>query len=690
MPVTTITAMTQTPGLFDIAAGPARRVARVAVDISLAHVDRLFDYAIPDRLAERARPGVRVRVVFAGQRVDGFIIAVGETTDPTVQLRDLELVLGAEQVLVPEVVELVRRVADHYCGTFADVVRLAVPPRHARTEQAGLPPLERWDPDPTAPDPFAGQPAGPGFLAAVTRGGHPRACWQPVPVADVPGDWAHGLARGARAAVDGGRGAVLVVPDVRDVEHLVRACDAVLGRGRTVALHHELGPAARYRAFLTVLRGQAPVVVGTRSAVFAPMPDLGFIGVWDDGDDLHAEPRQPYPHVREVAALRATLAGSALMLAAYERTAEVQHLVERDWVRPIALDAPVARRLAPAVRVTADSDAELARDRLARVVRIPDRAFQTIRQGLLDGPVLVQVARAGYLPAVVCAACRTPVRCPHCGGAVAAEPGGPDRPLHLMCRLCGRGLDGFTCAACGGTRWRTPVVGVTRTAEELGRAFPRTAVVHSHADHIVTEVGPEPVLVVATVGAEPIAAGGYAAAALLDADQLLTRSDLRAGEEALRRWFAVSGLTRPGAAGGSVVLVGPTGARPVQAWVRCDPAGFAARELTDRRATRLPPAARVVAIEGDPPAVAAFHRGLAGGGLAELARGGVEVLGPVPIADGGGPGGAEPGGATERLILRAELPVAHQAIALVRAQLSRRAASREPAVRVRVDPRNLL
>lgn len=678
--------MTDTPdpaeGLFDVAEGPPRRFARVAVDVSLAHVDRLFDYEIPDRFAERALPGVRVRVIFAGQRVDGFIVDVDVTRDPTVQLRELELVLGAERVLTPAVVKLVRGVADHYCGTFADVVRMAVPPRHARTEAALTAPAPRPSIPASVPVPavFADQPDAAGFLEAVQRAEHPRACWQPVPAAGAAGDWAHGLAHGAAAAVRGGRGAVLVVPDVRDVERLMAACEDVLGPGWAVALHHELGPAARYRAFLLTLRGHAPVVVGTRSAVFAPVPNPGFIGIWDDGDDLHAEPRQPYPHVREVACLRAVYESAALMIAGYQRTAEVQHLVERGWLRPIAMSAAGARRLAPAVKVTADSDIELARDPLARRVRMPDRAFATIRQGLLAGPVLVQVPRAGYLPSLVCDTCRERVRCPHCSGIMAAEPGGPHAPLMLMCRTCGEKTEEFCCPHCRSTRWRTTVVGVTRTAEELGRAFPRTRVIHSHAGRIVEQVDAEPALVVATVGAEPVADGGYAAACILDADQLLNRPDLRAGEEALRRWFAVSALTRPGSDGGGVVLVGPNDARPVQAWVRCDPAGFAGRELADRRVTDLPPAVRLIAIEGASDAVERFSRGLTR--LDDLE--GVEVLGPVPFAD---PRAEEE---MERLMIRAPLAVARDSVEVVRAGLSRRAASREPAVRVRVDPRTLL
>src|SRR5580692_8209463 len=111
-------------------------VARIAVDLPLAHLDRPFDYLVPEKLADQARPGVRVRVRFAGKLTDGFLIErVAESEHPG-SLRYLERLVSAEQVLTEEIAGLARAVADRYAGTLADVLRLAVPQRHATTETA--------------------------------------------------------------------------------------------------------------------------------------------------------------------------------------------------------------------------------------------------------------------------------------------------------------------------------------------------------------------------------------------------------------------------------------------------------------------------------------------------------------------------------------------------------------------------
>ena len=123
--------------------------------------------------------------------------------------------------------------------------------------------------------------------------------------------------------------------------------DGAARRIRVVALSAGLGPAARYRRWLAALRGSARLVIGTRSAVFAPVSDLGLVMVWDDGDDTLAEPRAPYPHAREVAMLRAHQMRCAALIGGYARTAEAHALVRSGWAHDVVA---AARWCAPAPR----------------------------------------------------------------------------------------------------------------------------------------------------------------------------------------------------------------------------------------------------------------------------------------------------------------------------------------------------
>src|SRR5882757_1311671 len=234
-------------------------IARVAVDVGLAHLDRPFDYLVPAAMDADAQPGVRVRVRFAGQLVDGFLLDRVEASEHPGTLAPLQRVVSPEPVLAPEVLTLAREVAARWSGTLADVLRLAIPPRHARTEQAQpLPPVAAPAFDAAWASTWADYEPGAAFVQALAERRTPRAVW-----AAMPGtDWAAPIAAAVATCAAAERGALVVVPDARDLRPLGAALDTVLGRGGHLALSADLGPAERYKRWLAVRRGQVRVVIG--------------------------------------------------------------------------------------------------------------------------------------------------------------------------------------------------------------------------------------------------------------------------------------------------------------------------------------------------------------------------------------------------------------------------------------------
>ena len=651
-------------------------VAQVIVDSGLAHLDHPFDYLVPAQLSTSAVVGARVRVPFAGRDLDGFVVGRAAPAHPG-RLTEIRRVVSPEPVLTQELLGLCRAVARMYAGSLGDVLRLAVPKRHAAAERAL--PLHPEHPPGSVPDPgpgpWAAYPAGPAYLRRVAAGEAPAAAWLALPGRPAELDWPMALATAAAAALAGGRGALLVVPDHRDVERVDTQLTALLGRGQHVRLTADQGPQARYTAWLKLLRGHARCVVGTRAAAFAPVRDLGLVAWWDDGDDLFEEPRAPYPQVRDVLALRSSSARAAMLTGGFARSVAVQRWVESGRVQP--LDGPTGRR-GPAARVVvAGEDHTPGRDGAAARARLAPQAWQLAQQALAHGPVLVQVPRRGYVPSLTCHSCRSPIRCPACHGPLAL----PGLRRRMQCHWCaGEFVVGqLHCPHCDDTRVRSAVVGAGRTAEELGRAFPSVSVLTSSAGTVLARVPAGPALVVATPGAEPVADGGYAAALLLDAWALLDRSELDASVEALRRWLTAAALVRPAAAGGVVVLAGtPDGPRlpAVEALARWDPAWLAARELTERRQLRLPPAAVLARIVGERRVVAgvvdavlaelgAAGAGEQGAGWVESGEvGAVEHLGPILLPDKGSGAGVGdllgvggPAGAPEPVVVQSVVRV---------------------------------
>ena len=512
-------------------------IARVLPMLSVPHLDRDFDYLVSADQSDDAQPGVRVRVRFNGRLVDGFLLERRSETDHVGKLGWLDKVVSGEPVLTHDIRRLADAVAARYAGTRADVLRLAVPPRHAAVEKRPAPQPAPLSPPPVDTGAWSAYTGGAEFVAALGDGRAARAVWQAL-----PGEaWPQRLAEVAAVTAASGRGVLAVVPDQRDVDRLHAAALALLPETHVVALSAGLGPAERYRRWLSALRGAARLVIGTRSAAFAPVCDLGLVLVWDDGDDALAEPRSPYPHAREVAMLRAHQLRCAAVIGGYGRTAEAHALVRRGWAHDLTAPRGTVRARAPRVVALEDSAYAQERDPAARTARLPSMALDAARGALkAAAPVLVQVPRRGYVPALACGRCRTIARCRHCTGPLSL----PDRDAPgAVCRWCGREEVALHCAACGSDAVRAVVVGARRTAEELGRAFPGVAVITSAGDDVVSTVAQRPALVIATPGVEPVAEGGYGAALLLDAWALLGRQDLRAAEDTLRRWMAAASIT---------------------------------------------------------------------------------------------------------------------------------------------------
>ena len=681
------------------ASGVPNPVARVRVDSTLPQVDRTFDYRVPAELSEDAVPGARVRVLFNGHELTGYIEERAATTDWTrTSLLPIKSVLSRVPSVAPEIFALAEALADRYASTVANVLRLAVPPRiaaldkkyapllpgyesaylgdsshagesapenvepenvapeHEAPEHAGEPEPAAtashttdpyaWLATPGAPAPFVLDPPalnpdapdatsvfsdyenGAEFIEDVAAGVATRAVMTVLP-GHLEHTWADVLATALAAAATSGRGAIAVVPTAKNLDLLEAALAERLPADSFVRLGSDSTPHTRYHGFVKARLGQVPVVIGTRAAAYAPVANLGLVVCWDDGDSSLLEQRAPYCHARDVLLLRAAAENTAALFAGFSMSSEAARLVRTRWASHVRAPRALVRDFSPRIFSTG-SEFELARDPLAAMARIPHLAFEHARRALARGPVLVQVARSGYIPSFSCERCRMPARCGECSGPLSVASGSSVP----SCSWCGHLAQQWRCSECGFTHWRYSAAGATRTAEELGRAFPNVPVISSAGDHVRASVGPEPALVVATPGAEPVAFGGYAAALLLDADKMLRFDSLRAPEAALRRWLNAAALVRPAALEGTVVTTASPS--PVeQALVRWDPAWFARQELEERAQTGLPPAVRTAAVTGAEADVRAFMEEFLGSSaLPERVREQLRIVGPVPLDQG--------------------------------------------------------
>jgi len=647
-------------------------VARVLIDSPLPQLDRLFDYAIPPALADSVVPGVRVTAALRTERrlADGVVIEVGDTSDFDGALAPLESLVSPARVLAPEVWALARRVADRQAGGANDVLRLAIPRRSVAVEKKWL---ERGSQTevPRLAHPITGYETGL-IEAAIEHGG--RLALRSIPgVVELAGGvwvgrWAVTLAEAAVRCVIDGKSAIIAVPDYRDQEQVEAALAVLAPAGAVASLDARRTNAQRYAAFLSCLThpgADAPtprIIVGNRSVVYAPAERLGLIALFDDGDPLFAEPLAPYAHARDVALIRQEQQGCAVVFAGHTRSVEVQRLIELQFLSEAVPTPLTAPKVVPtAAQQSAQRDGG----------RVPSAAFRTATEALLQGTVLVQVARPGYVSLLACRRCGQAARCTHCAGPLQLAS---SRALP-SCAWCGKLAGGWKCSECNNTSFRMVTRGSGRTAEELGRAFPGTRVIVSDGERNVTSVDGEPrTLVVATRGAEPIAAGGYAAVILLDGERMLQRESLHVGDDCLRWWSNAAALAAPGA---PTVLAGVGGplAQSLALWQQH---AYAAAQLADRRALGFPPALRVASVTGRSAAVQDALDALDGVPIRD-------VLGPTPVPVDGPHQQDE---SLVRAVVRFEYAHGQQVATALRGAVLRQAAGtrRPPAERKRKRP----
>ncbi|WP_144796132.1 primosomal protein N' [Microbacterium paludicola] len=588
----------------------SRRIARVVLDSPLPQLDRLFDYALPEALGE-VPAGVRVRVPLrtAGRMIDAYVVEVAEEDDAERPLSEVESVVSDVPVLPERLYRLARRAADRAAGSASDILRLVIPKRQVRVEKA-------WKADAvaTAPAPDARERADAvldeyeGLIDVLDARG--RAAVEAIPgVRDDRPRWTELLSAAATRVLAAGSSVILAVPDHRDLDRLMTALEASAPVDAIVRLDSRQTNPERYRAFLRTLEGAPCIVVGNRSAVYAPVR-AGLVAVWDDGNALFSEPLAPYVHARDAMLIRQEQEGSALLFTAHTRTTDVERLVQHGWLD----DVRARRRVLPRIVLSSPQEMEQPAQ------RVHSGAFTAARAATADGPVLVQVARPGFSPTLVCAECRAPARCAHCGGPLGAA----HRGAVPVCGWCGRSARAWHCPSCSSTSLRLASSGSERTADELGRAFPGVRVIVADGAHPVETVSAKPALVVATRGAEPLADGGYRAVLLLDGPRMLQAPDLRIGESCLRWWSNAAALAAPGAPVHLVGVDGPIG-RALATWTQ--PA-YARAELETRAPLHLPPATRVALVEG---ASASVTRAI--DALRALPLPSDAVLGPVPVDD---------------------------------------------------------
>ncbi|WP_062213758.1 hypothetical protein [Demequina oxidasica] len=584
--------------------GQPLRVATVCIDSALPHLDRPFDYAIPSKLDDVVHIGTRVRVRFAGRLISAVVVETSDTSDFDGKLAPLNSA-AALPSYTADSLEFARGVARRYGGSLWDVLRLMAPPRVASVE------ARDWGDERFSRSAFvetaatlrlAADAAGLDY-AQVAEGA--RVVWEasPDPAAPSSIPAAALLAPSVEVAAKG-LSAIVVVPDARAVKRVETALnEAGLTRwtarsgGHFVVLDSDEGASPRYAAYLAAMHGRVGLIIGTRTAVTQPVPELGLVTIWDDSSSVFDDPHAPYPNARTLAAMRVEFNGAGALLGAYAPGVEAMALVAHGWAELQRSDRAVVRAGTPTVDVLTAERREAEGG--SGWHWMPGSAWRAVTKALPSGPVAIVVPRTGYVRAVTCARCGTWAQCRECEGSLSQS----HVSAPLVCVDCAADQVDWHCTECHSRAVKQARQGVERIAEQV-KAMAKGTPVHVSAAAMGTLPDDEIAegIVVATPGALPAVRGGYAHAVVVGAD-VPASGGLGAELQAIRWWLNTAALVRSRERGGAVTLVGDLPDAVRQAIVSWTPGDAAHDAYTERAGLGLPPARRTLAVTGDDAAL---------------------------------------------------------------------------------------
>ncbi|MEO8476379.1 MAG: hypothetical protein ABI572_04920 [Actinomycetota bacterium] len=535
----------------------------VCVDRPILSLDRPFTYVLASDLG--AGVGSLVQVPFHGRAVRGWVL--GGTDDLPKRMLAVNKTVSPERVFDEGLLELARWVSERYVAPLAAVLGRLAPPRVAAEEGLGRGRPGAVHGPPTTPAVLGSYRGGPELLSAARTGGFSPAILRPAPEEEVAA-----TVELVAASLAGGRRAIVVVPEAVPVPATATAL--VDAFGDRVACYLGGSKRARYAMWLDIAAGRFDVVVGTRPAVFARLPQLGTIVVSRESHPAHREDRAPYYHVRDVALARARLAGLTVAMSAICPSSEAAASGVPDVTPP-------GRRWVPVEVVKPGPEG-----RAPRLVQ----HLRTARRGFIFSPL------PGYGMAAVCRTCREPAACAACGGLLRAEE---SLIRCVVCEAPGR------CRNCGGTSFGIRPGGQERVEEWAARV----------TDVRVTRLGsgdaprlPEAseIIVGGPDDVRDLGPGGLDLVAVLDVDLAERRPGIAARERAVTTWMEAIAWARPG--GRAIVQASRANDPAVQALVQGSPRRFHADEARRRQEAGFPVGSAVFRVAGRPGFEAELER----------------------------------------------------------------------------------
>lgn len=527
-------------------------VAHVWVDTGLSHLDGLYTYRIPNDLLNSVAIGSRLKVPFNSRSCEAIVVELSTSTESSGNLKVIESLLDHFPVTNSAMITFYSQMANYWASDPYSVIKSGIPVRVAAVEKKALLHPER------------------GSVPRKTRSSRKTECsyFMHTPHISAYVELADlAIERSNQGSV------LLLLPDVKDVSRMFALLKEQHVNSPVIRLDSSLSRSERYANYLEIMNVDHVIVVGTRSALFAPINGLDSIIVGLEKSEQFYEQKHPYWNVRDSAFLRSNIESTNLFFTGYVPSAEMAYQIERRRVKFVGRKHSVKTLAYPQVK------GEL----------LPDRIIPEIRKSLNHGTVLFLAPRKGYANALLCAKCKNVALC-NCGGrllmsSLTADP---------TCNLCGTVEKNWKCRWCSGVTRYAAARGIERFYEEIGRAFPNTAIQLSNAPNILDEISAKTKIVIATPGAIPSVSGGYSCIVILEGQRFLASGSSIYEEMVYESFFDSASRVKES---GSVLLVLDSSHPVIASITRWNPSVLVKKILRENSDALLPPYASSVLLK---------------------------------------------------------------------------------------------
>ncbi len=564
-----------------------------------------YTYSVPDELDALVLPGARVEIPFGKRSIVGYVVERSATSDHD-DVRPIAAMVDPSPLMLERHVRLAREIAERYCAPLGEVIRAMLPARvrsetvrsrrrGPRTTSRAMQAARVEGPAEDTPEltPAQAAAAAP-LLHAIDERVHRRVLLHGVTGSGKTEVYLSAI----RAALELGRGAIVLVPEIALTPQMIQRFAARFP-GRVAVLHSALTDAERAAEWRRIRAGELDVVIGSRSAIFAPIDQLGIVVVDEEDSSAYKQDRVPRYHAAEVALLLGALAAAPVVLGSATPRVETYFRAHGGDMELVTLPQRITGRALPPIEVVDLRDELRAGNRGALSLAL-SRALRECQDGA--GQSILFLNRRGSATVVLCRSCGAALTCDNCSVSLVHHA----ERRRCDCHYCGLSLHPpEACPACGSPAIRGLGMGTERLEQEVRESFPDMRLLRMDRDTTQTRDAYFEIYerfrrheADCLIGTQMVAKGwdlgNVRLVGIVNADTSLHFPDYRSGEVTFSLLTQVAGRAGRGDEPARVILQTYTPEHyAVRHAVTHDYAGFAHDEIRVRRQLRFPPYTRL-------------------------------------------------------------------------------------------------